>query len=102
MIARVEDYAPVMPFDVVISRAFADLATFSATSARHLAPGGQLIAMKGVYPDEELAHVPDGIRVVATHALAVPGLDAQRHLIVMERAAGEFHAAQGLQGATAR
>ena len=45
---------------------------------------------------------PDGIRVVATHALAVPGLDAQRHLIVMERAAGESHAAHGLQAATAR
>jgi 16S rRNA (guanine527-N7)-methyltransferase len=102
VIARVEDYTPTMPFDVVISRAFADLATFSATSARHLAPGGQLIAMKGVYPDEELANVPGGIRVVATHALAVPGLDAKRHLIVMECHAGESDAARGLQGATAR
>ena len=101
VVARVEDYAPAAPFDVVISRAFADLATFAATSARHLAPRGQLIAMKGVYPDEELAHLPTGIRVVATHALAVPGLDAKRHLIVMEREAGASVAARE-QEATAR
>jgi 16S rRNA (guanine527-N7)-methyltransferase len=102
VVARVEDYAPAMLFDIVISRAFADLATFAATSARHLAPAGQLIAMKGVYPDEELANLPPGIRVVAAHALAVPGLDAKRHLIVMEREAGESHPARGVQAATAR
>jgi len=82
--ARVEDYTPAAPFDVVISRAFADLATFADTSARHLAPGGQLVAMKGVYPDEEIAALPPGIRVVGTRALSVPGLHATRHLIMME------------------
>jgi 16S rRNA (guanine527-N7)-methyltransferase len=85
VVARVEDYAPAAPFDVVISRAFADLATFATTSARHLAAGGRLVAMKGVYPDEELAQLPPSIGVAATPVLAVPGLDAQRHLIVMER-----------------
>ena len=84
--ARVEEYAPAARFDVVISRAFADLATFAATSARHLAPGGQLIAMKGVYPDEEIAGLPPAIQVVATRALTVPGLDATRHLITMAAA----------------
>jgi len=83
--ARVEDYLPAAPFDVVISRAFADLATFAETSARHLAPGGELVAMKGVYPDEELAHVPAGLRVKASPALTVPGLDARRHLVIIER-----------------
>ncbi len=85
VIARVEDYAPPAPFDVVISRAFSDLATFVETSARHLAAGGRLVAMKGVYPDEEIAQLPPGFRVLAAPALAVPGLGAQRHLIVMER-----------------
>ena len=84
--ARVEDYAPGAPFDIVISRAFSDLATFAQASARHLAPGGQLIAMKGVHPDEEIAALPSGVRVVGTHALSVPGLHAKRHLIVMEAA----------------
>ncbi len=83
-IARVEDYAPSAPFDVVISRAFSDLATFAQSSARHLAPGGRLVAMKGVYPDEEVALLPPAFRVVAAPALNVPGLDAERHLIVME------------------
>ena len=82
--ARVEDYAPPVPFDVVIARAFSDLATFAQTSARHLAPGGRLFAMKGAYPDDEIARLPVGMRMVAAPALAVPGLDAQRHLVVME------------------
>ena len=85
VIARVEDYAPSTPFDIVISRAFSDLATFVETSARHLAPQGALVAMKGVFPDEEIAELPAIVRVVATPALHVPGLEAERHLIVMAR-----------------
>lgn len=86
--ARVDDYVPSAPFDVVISRAFSDLAAFARAAVRHLAPGGWIVAMKGVYPDEEIAELPSHIRVVATPALAVPGLDAERHLIVMEPAGG--------------
>ncbi len=86
VITRVEEFLPDAPFDVVIARAFSDLATFVQLSARHLAPNGQLVAMKGVFPDEEIALLPADIRVVATPSLAVPGLDAERHLIVMERA----------------
>ena len=86
VVARVEDYVPSAPFDIVISRAFSDLATFVATSARHLAADGVIVAMKGVFPDEEIADLPPTVRVVATPALVVPGLDAERHLIVMARA----------------
>ncbi len=82
---RVEALVPEAPFDVVISRAFADIATFAATSARHLARDGALVAMKGVHPDEELTEVPADLRVTATHALHVPGIDAARHLVVMHR-----------------
>jgi 16S rRNA (guanine527-N7)-methyltransferase len=84
--ARVEEFRPDAPFDVVISRAFSDLATFAQTSARHLAPGGRLFAMKGVHPDEELAQLPPGLAIVAAPALFVPGLDAERHLIILEPA----------------
>jgi 16S rRNA (guanine527-N7)-methyltransferase len=83
---RVEDFQPPAPYDIVISRAFADLATFAATSARHLTPHGWLVAMKGVHPDEELAELPPEFTVIAKPVLAVPGLDAARHLIVMQRA----------------
>jgi len=86
VVARVEEYVPSAPFDIVISRAFSDLATFVNSSARHVAPDGVLVAMKGVFPDEEIAELPPNVRVVATPALAVPGLDAERHLIVMARA----------------
>jgi 16S rRNA (guanine527-N7)-methyltransferase len=84
---RIEDYKPAAPFDIVIARAFSDLASFADSSARHLAPGGRLIAMKGAYPDDELAALPKRFKVVGTPALHVPGLAAARHLIVMEHAA---------------
>lgn len=82
---RVEDYAPEAPFDVVIARAFSDLRTFAESSAQHVAPGGALFAMKGVYPNEEIADLPGDIETVAATALTVPGLAASRHLIVMRR-----------------
>jgi 16S rRNA (guanine527-N7)-methyltransferase len=81
---RAEDYIPDTPFDVAISRAFADLAQFVA-AARHLVrPGGQLFAMKGMYPREELEALPPAFRVLAVPALEVPRLGAERHLVIME------------------
>ena len=81
--ARVEEFVPAAPYDVVVSRAFAELADFASGAARHLAVGGVLAAMKGVHPDEELAHLPASIEVVETPSLDVPGLDAARHLVLM-------------------
>jgi len=82
--ARVEAFASAVPYDVVVSRAFSDLADFATSSARHVARGGVLAAMKGVHPDEELAQLPAGFRVLAAPAIDVPGLDAARHLILIE------------------
>lgn len=83
--SRVEDYATDAPFDVVISRAFSDLRSFAAAAVRHLAPDGLLVAMKGVLPNDEIAALPPDIRVTGTPALDVPGLDAQRHLVIMQQ-----------------
>jgi 16S rRNA (guanine527-N7)-methyltransferase len=83
--ARIEEFAPAAAFDVVISRAFSDLATFVELAAQHVIPGGLLVAMKGVHPIEELALLPEAIEVLATPALQVPGLDAARHLIIMRK-----------------
>jgi len=83
---RVEDYRPPAPFDVVVARAFADLRTFAETSMRHVVDGGVLVAMKGVHPHEEIADLPPDVVVVATPSIDVPGLDAARHLVVMQRA----------------
>ena len=81
--ARVETYAPDAPFDVVVSRAFSDLADFAAGAARHVAPGGVLAAMKGVHPHEELAQLPADLEVIGVRAVHVPGLEADRHLVLM-------------------
>ena len=78
-----EDYAAARKIDVVISRAFSDLATFVRLAKPHLAEGGVILAMKGVHPDEELAELPGDVEVVATPRLDVPGLEGSRHLIVM-------------------
>ncbi len=86
VIERVEMFEPAQPFDVVISRAFAELPAFVESALRHVAPGGRLVAMKGVHPHEEIAQLPPSVRVVATPLIDVPGLDAERHLIVVEPA----------------
>jgi 16S rRNA (guanine527-N7)-methyltransferase len=84
---RVEDFAADGRFDVVISRAFSDLATFAAAGLRLLAPEGRLVAMKGVYPNEEIDLLPPGVAINAIPKLQVPGLEAVRHLVVMQRTA---------------
>jgi 16S rRNA (guanine527-N7)-methyltransferase len=81
---RVEDYRPDRGFDVITSRAFSDLREFVTLTRHLLEPGGCWLAMKGLYPNEEIALLPAGVQVRADHALVVPGLDATRHLIVLE------------------
>ena len=70
----------------VISRAFSSLADFVALSGHLAAEGGALYAMKGVHPRDEIAALPAGWAVTETHALNVPGLDAERHLLIIRRA----------------
>jgi 16S rRNA (guanine527-N7)-methyltransferase len=82
--ARVEQWKPGRVFDVVVSRAFAELSEFVSQAEHLVAQGGRMLAMKGVYPFEEIA------RLAATHRadvseLKVPRLDAKRHLVVLER-----------------
>jgi len=83
---RVEHFKPAAPFDAVVSRAFSDLPDFIAQAGHLVAPGGKLIAMKGVYPFDEIARVPSTHRVAQVLELHVPSLDAKRHLVVLEAA----------------
>lgn len=83
---RVEQFKPAGGFDVVVSRAFADLADFVAQAQHLVAPGGRMLAMKGVYPFEEIARVPTTHRVAEVVELSVPTLDAKRHLVRVEAA----------------
>ena len=83
---RVELATGLPPFDAVISRAFSDLAEFAFLAGHLLTPGGRLLAMKGIEPQDEIARLPTGWRLRQCLPLVVPGLAAQRHLIVIERA----------------
>ncbi len=69
--------------DLIISRAFASLTDFVRLTAHLRAPHGVWAAMKGLVPTEELAHLPSAVAVDATYPLAVPQLDAQRHLLIL-------------------
>jgi len=81
--ARVETWQPGRKFEMVISRAFSDLAEFITLAGRHLAPGGRLVAMKGIYPHEEVTQLPSEWQLQEAIALTVPGLRAQRHLLLI-------------------
>jgi 16S rRNA (guanine527-N7)-methyltransferase len=81
---RVED-AGGARFDVVVSRAFAELSDFVRLAGHLPVPGGRLYAMKGVLPEAEIGRLPAEWAVAGCVKLDVPGLDAQRHLIVLEK-----------------
>ena len=82
---RVEQYHPDTGFAAITSRAFAELADFVSLSKHLLAPGGRWLAMKGVRPEEEMARLPDDVGVDAAYPLTVPGIDGERHLVVLRR-----------------
>jgi 16S rRNA (guanine527-N7)-methyltransferase len=83
--ARVERLTET--FDVVTSRAFASLADFVRWSGAALAPQGVWMAMKGKVPHEEMAALPPGVSVFHVEPLTVPGLEAQRCIVWMRKAA---------------
>ncbi|MCK4608494.1 MAG: 16S rRNA (guanine(527)-N(7))-methyltransferase RsmG [Gammaproteobacteria bacterium] len=75
---RAERYQPAKLFDTIICRAFASLAEIVALTSHLLSANGQILAMKGKYPEQELQEVTNSAVV---HKLRVPGLDAERHLV---------------------
>jgi 16S rRNA (guanine527-N7)-methyltransferase len=83
---RVETWRPAEKFDCIIARALGELAEFVALAKHLLAPTGVFAAMKGVYPLGEIERLPPGFRVKQVLPLSVPGLDAERCLVLLERA----------------
>jgi 16S rRNA (guanine527-N7)-methyltransferase len=80
--ARVEEMRG--QYAQISSRAFADLARLVGLTRHLLEPGGRWLAMKGVRPDDEIAALPAGVAVAAVVPLTVPGLDAERHLLILK------------------
>jgi len=85
--ARVEQLEVPSKFDVITSRAFADLSDFVNWSGHLLDEGGRFIALKGVAPQDEQQRVPGKWKVSGVQELQVPRLGAERHLVFIERAA---------------
>lgn len=72
-------------FDCITSRALSSLADMLAAAGHLLAPDGIWLALKGQRPEAELAALPPGFARRAVHMLDIPGLDAERHLLVLAR-----------------
>ena len=82
---RVENLQVPQKFDVITSRAFADLSDFVNWSGHVLEEGGQFIALKGTAPPEEQDRLPAAWKVTQLQPLQVPGLQAERHLVFIQK-----------------
>jgi 16S rRNA (guanine527-N7)-methyltransferase len=80
--ARVESYQPAEKFEMIISRAFSEMALFVKLTKHLLAQDGKWLAMKGQLPTQELEALD--VKISQTIALTVAGLNAERHLIVLK------------------
>ena len=87
--ARVESYKPMEKFDAIISRAFSEIALFIKLTQHLLAENGQWLAMKGQVPHVELEDLEiklnKVIKIKNIIPLKVAGLDAERHLLILEQ-----------------
>jgi 16S rRNA (guanine527-N7)-methyltransferase len=83
--SRVEEFMAEPPFDGVISRAFASLQSMLSWCHHLPVKGrGRFYALKGVYPDAELAQLLDGINLESVVRLQVPELVGARHLVILK------------------
>lgn len=83
--SRVEEHQPQPGYDVVLSRAFASLSDMIGWCAHLPATDGQFLAMKGAQAQEEIAALPDFVKVVANETLQVPELAGQRFLVIVKK-----------------
>ena len=83
--SRAEALDEPAAYDALTARALDVLSGIIEVGGHLLKPGGHLLAMKGIRPDEEIAALPAGWTATATHALSVPGLVGERHLVIVER-----------------
>ena len=86
--SRVEQFQSSPGFDTITARAYATLGEL-VRGARHLCrPEGRFLVMKGAYPVAEFDDLPKDFELEAIHPLRVPGLEAERHLLVVRHVAG--------------
>lgn len=83
---RVESYQPDVAFDGITSRAFSSLLNMVEGTKHLLSPSGVYLAMKGLYPEDELKELIDchDVNLVACESLQVPGTEGSRHLVILK------------------
>lgn len=83
--SRVEDYRPQQKFDTLTARAFSSLAKLVKLTGPCQSQGVRLLALKGKYPEEEIAELSEEVRSsVVVEKIDVPGLSARRHIAIFE------------------
>lgn len=80
---RVEEFTPAEKFEGVISRAFASLQDMTEGCANLIKPNGIFLAMKGLFPEDELAPISDKIELLEAIKLVVAETDGERHLLIL-------------------
>lgn len=83
--ARCEDFNPEVGFDSILSRAFSSIQVMLSKTQHLLAQDGRFLAMKGVYPAQEIKEIPAGFTLLESHKLKIKGLAAERHVICIEK-----------------
>ena len=83
--ARMQEYQPARAFDMVISRAVSNLDDLYRQSHHLLAAGGRMLFMKGSLPEAEMSAFPPGRETLHAERLRVPGLNAERHLLWLDK-----------------
>ena len=81
---RVEEFQPEQKFNAVISRAFASLQDMTEGCAHLLEDAGIFLAMKGLFPQDELAPIADKIKLIESVKLLVAETDGERHLLILQ------------------
>ena len=86
MLSRVEKFQPEQPFDAVLSRAFASLNDIVTWCQHLIAPeSGRFFALKGQFPKDEIALLPNNIKMVDSFQISVPKLEGERHVIELKK-----------------
>jgi 16S rRNA (guanine527-N7)-methyltransferase len=80
---RIENFHAEQRFDTVVARAYSAIENLIAGVQRLLSADAVILAMKGTYPVAELESIGDGYKVDRIEPLIVPGLDAERHLVII-------------------
>ena len=78
---RIEEFDEKAAFDTVICRAFTSLTAYFQSCHGFIKPGGKLLAMKAVLPEQEIESLRHCTNEIDFYPINVPGLEANRGLV---------------------